>query len=131
MKKFLQNFDDYINGILSGFDRIILKGHIKHFYYNNNFYFFLNQQNIKLKNFKSYVLKVTDRIKIHIKHLIEKEGCYSQYLNSTKTSKEKIAKRILEENPDKIGLLCVLSVVEPCYTLTVKYIGYCSTKNKR
>ena len=121
MKKFLQNFDDYINSILSGFDRIILKGHIKHFYYNNNFYFFLNQQNIKLKNFKSYVLKVTDGIKTHIKHLIEKQGCYSEYLNSIKTSKEKIAKRILEENPDKIGLLCVLSVVEPCYTLTVKY----------
>jgi hypothetical protein len=121
MKKFLQNFDDYVNGILPGFDRIILKGHIKHFYYNNNFYYFLSQENVKLKDFKNYVLKVTDDIKTHIKHLIEKEGCYTEYLNSTKTSKEKIAKRILEENPDKIGLLCVLSVVEPCYTLTVKY----------
>jgi len=121
MKRFLQNFDDYINGILHGFDRIILKGHIRHFYYNNNFYYFLSQENVKLKNFKGYVLKVTDDIKTHIKHLIEKERCYTEYLNSTKISKEKIAKRILAENPHKIGLLCVLSVVEPCYALTVKY----------
>jgi len=121
MKKFLQSFDDYITGILSGFDRIILKGHIKHFYFNNNFYYFLSQQNIKLKDFKNYVLKVTADIKTHINHLIEKEQCYTEHLTSPKTSKEKIAQQILEENPDKIGLLCVLSVVEPCYTLTVKY----------
>ena len=29
--------------------------------------------------------------------------------------------KLLKENPDKEGLLCVLSDVEPCYTLTVKY----------
>jgi hypothetical protein len=121
MKIFLQNFNNYLAGILHGFDRVILKGHIKHFYYNNNFYYFLSQENVKLKDYKNYVLKVTDDIKTHIKHLIEKEGCYTEYLSSLKTSKEKIAKGILKENPDKVGLLCVLSVVEPCYTLTVKY----------
>jgi len=109
MKKFLQNFDDYINGILTGFDRIILKGHIKHFYYNNNFYYFLSQENVKLKDFKSYVLKVTADIKTPINHLIEKEGCYTEYLTSTKTSKEKIAQRILEENPQSRFIMCALS----------------------
>ena len=121
MKKFLENYGKLINGILHGPDRIILNGHIKYLYHGNNFYYFLDQEKIKLKDFKQYVLHVTDSLKTHIKQIIEKENCYAEYLNTCKTSKEEIAQRILKENPDKKGLLCVLSVVEPCYTMTVKY----------
>jgi len=121
MTKFLQKFDSYISGILHGFDRIILKSHIKLFYHNNNFYHFLNQENIKLKDFKSYVLKITDDIKTHINHPVKTENCYTEYLTSTKISKEDIAHRVIKKHPNKTGLICVLSIVEPCYTLTVKY----------
>ena len=121
MKKFLQNYGTFINGILHGPDRIIISGHIKHFYHGNNFYYFLDQENIKLKDFKQYVLNVTDSLKTHIKQIIEKANCYAEYLNTPNTSKEEIAHRILKENPSKEGLICALSVVEPCYSLTVKY----------
>jgi len=120
MKKFLEKFDSLINGVLSGFDRIIIKGHLKQFYHNNNFYFFLNKENVQLKDFKQYVLKITDTLKTHVKQIIEKENCYHEYLETCKIKKEKIAERILKENADKEGLICVLSDVEPCYTLTVK-----------
>jgi hypothetical protein len=121
MKRFLLNYGKFIDGVLHGFDRIIIKGHIKHFYHNNNFYYFLTQEHVQLKDFKEYVLQVTDRIKAHVQEIISQRGCYFEYLKTTNISKEEIAQRILSENPEKEGLLCVLSCVEPCYTLTVKY----------
>lgn len=54
-----------------GFDRIIIKGPIRHFYYNNNFYYFLDEEKVRLKDYKSYVLKVTGKITAGIKRLIE------------------------------------------------------------
>jgi len=41
-------------------------------------------------------------------------------LKGNKIPKEEIAKRILKENPGKEGLLCILSSVEPCNTITVR-----------
>ena len=131
MKRFLQSFDNSINGVLHGFDRIILKGHIRLFHMNNNFYYFLNEEHVKLKDFKKYALTVTEDLKVHITDLIERKRCYSEYLTSTKTSKEKIAQRVLDEHPDKTGLICVLSVVEPCFALTINYNSKTGKLEKR
>jgi hypothetical protein len=39
---------------------------------------------------------------------------------SGEASKEALVKKLLEENPVKEGLICVLSCVEPCRTFTVR-----------
>jgi hypothetical protein len=121
METFLQIYKTKIDGILHGFDRIIIKGHIQSFYANDNFYYFLKKEQVQLKDFKEYALKINEKIKAHIEKIKEETGCYSEYLVSCKTSKEEIAKRILKENPEKEGLICILSEVEPCNTLTVRY----------
>jgi hypothetical protein len=78
MEKFLEHYGKLINGILHSPDRILITGHLKDFYH----YFFLEKDNIKLKDFKQYVLGVTDRIKAHIHWIIERENCYTGYLTS-------------------------------------------------
>ncbi len=121
MMNFTETFKDSIHGILHGFDRIIIKGHIPHFYYGNNFYYFLEQEGIKLKEFKDYVIKVTGSIKNHLESMISQSCCYKEYLKSSGVSKEEIAKRIMNEKGITQGLICALSVVEPCYALTIDY----------
>jgi len=121
METFLQKYENHTRGILHGFDRIIIKGHIQKFYVGENFYYYLNKENIMLKDFKGYVEKVNEIIKSHIDTIKQKSGCYSEYLTGHKITKEEIAKRILQENPEKEGLLCILSAVEPCKTITVRY----------
>ena len=80
MKRFLQIYCESIEGVVHGFDRLILKGHIRHFYFNNNFYYFLAKENVQLKDFKTYVTRVTEDIKAHIKKIISQTGCYFEYL---------------------------------------------------
>jgi len=54
------------------------------------------------------------KIKTHVKEIVSQEECYSEYLKSTNISKEKICPGPIGRDPDKVGLLCVLSCVEPC-----------------
>ncbi len=118
---FATNFKKDIQGILHGFDRIIIKGHIPHFYYGNNFYYFLDSEGVKLKDFKEYATKISGSIKAHLEEMITKSECYKEYLRKPKISKEQIAKRVMEEEKIKEGLICALSVVEPCQALSVRY----------
>lgn len=118
---FTETFKESIYGILHGFDRIIIKGHIPHFYYGNNFYHFLNTEGIKLKDFKDYVIKVTTMVKQNMESYIDQSGCYKEYLRKRDVSKEEIAKQIMTEKNIKEGLICALSAVEPCYALSIEY----------
>ncbi len=121
MKDFKDKYNNEIYGILHGFDRMIIKGHIGHFYYGNNFYYFLNEEGVRLKGFKDYALKNNKLIKEHIENIITSSGCYKEYLKSPRISKEGVAKRIQKENEIDEGLICVLSCVEPCTALSVEY----------
>ena len=121
MQKFLNKFNSEIHGVIHGFDRIILKGHIGSFYQKNGFYFFLSMEEVKLKDFKEYVQKVTGQIKSHVNNVVSETGAYTEYLNSAKVSKDGIAKRVAKERGINEGLVCVLSAVEPCKALSVQY----------
>jgi len=121
MENFTNKYNDQIWGILSGFDRMIIKGHIGHFYYGNNFYHFLSKEDVQLKNFKDFALQTNKMIKEHIENIIESSQCHKQYLNSPNISKEGIAKQIQKENNITDGLICVLSCTEPCTAMTIDY----------
>lgn len=121
MQKFIDKFNNKIHGVIHGFDRIILKGHIGNFYQKNGFYYFLSIEDTKLKDFKGYVQKVTGQIKSHVNNIVSETGAYTEYLNSAKVSKDEIAKRVAEGRGINEGLVCVLSAVEPCNAISVQY----------
>ena len=121
MEKFINQFKEDISGILRGIDRIMLKGYITDFYHNNNFYYFLSKEQVQLKDYKEYVIKITSKIKESIECTIKQTGCHYQYLRSSEMSKEDIAIDIIRKSNIAIGLVCVLSAVEPCYALSVIY----------
>lgn len=121
MASFIETFKESIHGILHGFDRVIIKGHIPNFYHRDNFYYFLNKEGVKLKDFKEYVIKTTTSIKDQLELYISASDCYTEYLKKMDISKEAIAKRVAEEKNITEGLICALTVVEPCYALSIDY----------
>ncbi|MBS0001181.1 MAG: hypothetical protein KFF73_19510 [Cyclobacteriaceae bacterium] len=118
---FTETFKESLYGILHGFDRIIIKGHIPHFYYGNHFYHFLNTEGVKLKEFKEYVINVTETLKQNMESYIAQSGCYKEHWRKTDVSKEGIARQIMAEKKIKEGLICALTAVEPCYALSIEY----------
>jgi hypothetical protein len=115
----IQKYEDKINGVLSCFDRVILKGHIRQFYSLSGKKHFLSKENLRYMDFGDYALKVTEKIKKNAINMAKELNRPYIYLNSPKISKEKTAQKCLEENPVEEGLICVLSTLELCSTLQV------------
>jgi len=70
MEEFIDKYSNFIHGVIHGFDRILLKGYIGEFYHGNNFYYFLNEEKVKLKDFKDYAGRVTKEIKSHVEKIV-------------------------------------------------------------
>ncbi len=116
----LNRFDGKINGVLETFDRVIINGYIQPLHSFRLFQYYLIQKNILLKDFDSFARQQTDTLCSHIESYILENNCTLTYLNSGGIDKGALARQTYLENPEKEGLVCAFSVVEPCKTITVK-----------
>jgi len=115
----LDKYQDKVNGSLSTFDRMILKGHIRPLFSSSGKFHFLSQEDLKYIEFSQYAQKITTDIKEHAVSMANGLERPYIYLNSPKISKEATAKKCLAENSIQEGLICVLATVELCSTLQV------------
>ena len=116
----LKQFDGKINGVLETFDRIIINGYIQPFHNFRLFLYYLIQKNVLLKDFDSFAKQQTDTLCSHIEAYIRDNDSPFTYLISGQMDKGELARQAYLENPDKEGLICAFSAVEPCKIITVK-----------
>jgi len=119
MKEFIAKFGDRILGVLSGFDRLVLRGTLRAIVYARGMEAYLDQNHVLLKNFAQHVSEVSRRLKQASLAGAEKTGRTVKYLASSAVDKEKTARAIAAEQKITEGLVCVLSCVEPCHSFEV------------
>jgi hypothetical protein len=113
MERFIQRFSDKITGVLSGFDRLVFRGSFRLLSSVNGMAYFLNQQGIKLTQFKEYVEQQTSFLRSKIQEKVKASGRSVIHLHSPKVNKEEIAREIFQKSKcSKDGLIAVLSCVE-------------------
>ena len=119
MHKFIAKHQDQISGVLSGFDRLVLRGTLRSIAHAAGMNRYLYDSEILLKNFGSHVEQVSQRLKTA--SLAEAAAARRpvRYLASSALSKEDIARRISAEDGITNGLVCVLTCVEPCRTFEI------------
>lgn len=114
MQRFIARYRPLVTGVLSGFDRLVFRGSLLPLMREGGMFFFLERTGVRLLDFKDFVTRTSDRVK---------EAAYAEaarldrpvrYLESSGWDKEKIAERVLAEQPIDRGLICVLTAVEPC-----------------
>ncbi|OOP56181.1 MAG: hypothetical protein AYP45_10600 [Candidatus Brocadia carolinensis] len=120
MEKFLERYHSKITWIVSTVDRMILKGHILPFFQKSNRHYYLFQVKVLFKDFWTCAKKVSEVIKDNARELSAKESQPMIPLDSSRISKEDMARKIQEEDKGKKGLLCVLKGVEPCVSFDVR-----------
>jgi hypothetical protein len=116
MKAFLQRFASLVSGVVQGFDRLVFRGKLVQLYCPEGMHQLLALNKVHRSDFKSYAATV--RSKLLEASAVEEAkaaGRY-RYLNSSKVSKEDVAKEIAAEHPVQEGLVCVLQCLEPCWT---------------
>jgi hypothetical protein len=114
LEKFIARYRSLVTGVLSGLDRLVFRGSLLPLIRDGGMFFFLERAGVRLLDFKDFVTRTSDRVK---------EAAYAEaarldrpvrYLESSEWDKEKIAERVLAEQPIERGLICVLTAVEPC-----------------
>jgi hypothetical protein len=119
MQLFLTRHASDVKGTLSGFDRVRFRGTLRLLANTRGLAAWLYRAKVLLKDFKGYAMGLTDMIKQATHDLAEKTGRPVNYLPSSSVRKEDYARKIAEGDRITSGLVCVLTVVEPCVTFTV------------
>jgi hypothetical protein len=123
MRTFLQRFTATVWGVLSGFDRLVIKGRLPQLYSPEGMNCYAAANHVRRLDFKTHAKTVTQRVLAA--SLVERakaEGRY-RYLAGSRESKDEAAKAILTRHPVTEGLAAVLQCVEPCWTFDTKSVG--------
>lgn len=116
MDKFVARYRSLITGVLSGFDRLVFRGHLLPFMRDGGMFFFLEAAKVRLLDFKRFATATTDRVRAASLAEALKLDRPVRYLESPKINKEELARQLLAKHPVKQGLICVLKAIEPCMT---------------
>ena len=116
MKQFIAKFADRIDGMLCGFDRLVMRGELRALYiaHGGGIEQYLRSSRVMFKEFGTHVEEVSRRLKEASLAASLELGRVVRYVPSAAESKEKIARQIAAEQKIRSGLVCVLSSVEPC-----------------
>lgn len=120
MHEFIAKHREEIDGTLSGFDRLVLRGTLRSLYYPDGMRHYLHANDVLLKDFGRHVDYVSQRLKEASASEAHDLGRPIQYLTSSKVSKEKIAREIAAKDGIGEGLICVLRCVEPCWSFEIQ-----------
>ena len=121
MDKFIELHASKISGSLSCFDRVFFRGYLP-IMSGAAMALFLKSQNIGRESLKPFLLEQAARLKDHAQSLCTRTGRPYQYLGQA-TRKEDMARKMAERDGITEGLVCVLSVVEPCRTSSLVWNG--------
>ena len=117
MDTLLNRFGTIVNGVITGFDRIVFKGIIRPIMHAAGMESFLVARKVLNKDFKEYAMKQSQAI-VESAEKIAAEQCGSEvtYIRSLNERKEELAHSRQNENGVKEGLIGAWSCVESCNT---------------
>jgi hypothetical protein len=121
MDKFIEQHADRINGTLGCFDRMLFRGYLP-IMSGAAMATFLKSRDVKRETLKPFLLEQAERLKSHAQDLCAQAGRPYEYLGHV-ARKEDLARKIAERDEIAEGLVCVLSVLEPCRTFSLVWNG--------
>jgi len=120
MERFIQKYHEDVTGVLSGFDRLVIRGTIRSLAVAAGMMHFLSFISMLLKDFGAYAERTTERLKVASLEAARRLDRPIRYLPSSSTRKEAIAHEIAEADGIGEGLVCVLTCVEPCMSYEIQ-----------
>jgi hypothetical protein len=120
---FLRTVAGLVFGVLSGYDRLMFRGHLRRLSYPGGMHLYCNVNGIKLKDFKTHAQQQTERLIEASQAEAQRLGRPVEYLASPQIRKEDYARQIARRDGIRDGLIAVLRCVEPCWSFTLRGNG--------
>lgn len=119
MNEFIAKYADQLNGVISGFDRLVFHGHLRTISSPKDMKCYLDFNQVLLKDFGRHVLAVSQQLKHASLAQALREGRPVIYLENSQHSKEDLAHWIAARDRIRQGLICVLTALEVCWSFKV------------
>jgi hypothetical protein len=107
-------------GVLSGFDRLRLRGSLRQLYQPAFMRRHLARAGVLLKDFAGYLSACTGKVRAAAEQLAVEHGRPLRYLVGSTERKETLARELAQADGIEEGLIGVWSCVEPCLTYFVR-----------
>ena len=119
MTSFLQRLGSAILGVLSGFDRIRLRGTLPRLSNTGSFYRWLEAARVPLKDFSAYTQARTKQLRETIEAKAEQAGRPVEYLAGYTDKEALVQRRLQSDGAAPGGLVCAFSTLENCTSYDV------------
>lgn len=119
MEQFIKKYDEQIIGVLTGFDRLVIRGTLRSLAVTTRMLDYLSAMGVLLKDFGAYVEEQTTILKEASYEAANRLDRPIKYLESSQISKETIAREIAERDGITDGLICILKTIELCMSFQI------------
>jgi len=115
MQEFIAKFGRLLLGVLSGWDRLVIRGELRVLYADDGgMKQFLKSNQVLLKNFRDYVNGISKRLKAASLAAAEEGNRPVVYMRSPKASKEEMARQIQQRDRMVEGLITGRRICSGC-----------------
>jgi hypothetical protein len=121
MADLVQRHADRILGVLSCYDRVIVRGRVPGLDYAKGMESYLRARDIRLFDFPKFAMPFREAIRDNAEQLAQAEGIEVQFIRNRDVRKEDIVTRVLEQRGDSPGLVAILSALEVCPSFEARY----------
>jgi hypothetical protein len=127
MQQFIEKYGEQITGVLTGFDRLVLRGLVRRLNYGwwdenlkamvaRGMEEYLWQNKILFKDYAQHVKRASERLKKESLQPFDEQQLPVVFLRSPSVNKDELARRVAVEKGIGSGLVCAISALEPSPT---------------
>ena len=117
--QFIQRFGDKITGVLSGYDRLVLRGSLLAIIFPEGMKRVLRLKKVLLKDFGQWAQRRTGQLKQASCQAARDQNRPIVYLPPASTDKEETARKIAAKEGITAGLVAILTCLEPCKSFEI------------
>ena len=112
MQQFISRFQDRIQGVLSGFDRLRFRGTLRRLSYGRGMELYLRVNQILFKDYQPFMKRLTGRLKEASSAPFRQQNLPVRFLPRGDADKDALARQIAAERGITSGDVCLLSGLE-------------------
>jgi hypothetical protein len=120
MNAFLHQHAKLVSGMISGWDRLRLRGTLLRICHPAGLSSFFHASGRLFKQFKEFALASSQQIRAAALDAAERIGRPVMYLPSSKMSKEQTARQCAKDDGITEGLICAIKALEPCSSFVIR-----------
>ncbi len=111
MQQFIAKFNDQIQGVMSGLDRVLFRGSLRRLTHSLGMKWYLSENNILCKKYEDHVKDISQKVKKAALEPFQRQKLLVKHVYG-RDDKEQIARAFAAERGLTEGDVCALSAME-------------------